>query len=452
MHAQHPSNSTFPAALVALGLAAATAFPAMAQDFDWQQQSGTSINVQLVSHQFVEALEPLVPQFEELTGIDVTLDVLAEQAANEKLLADLSTRAGTIDIFMTSPLQNWQYATAGWIEELDPYLKSTTLTDQQAYDVDDFFQGVLDSNRWTRELMQGVGQGALWGLPINSESYLLAYRPSVFEELGLEVPETYAQLLNIAEQLDDGSAEFGMITRFDKFWDLPYLTFGTMLQSYGVEMIDTEGNLQVCSSQSVAATEDFVTLIKTASPEGAGAFTWYEAQQGFAAGQYALSFNEADLFAPVYEDPEQSQVADDVGYAPTPLGPGGERRAGAWIWSMSMNAASQNKEAAWLFLSWVTSKETMIETNLRGNMNPVRKSAWQNEDVAALVDSWGAYPGQYREVTATMGEVAAVRFPPHPELTRMLDRWAQAVQEVYFNDVDAKTALCAAQDDIARMF
>ncbi len=428
-----------------------TATAAVSQDFDWRQQEGSSVNVLLVSHSFVDALKPLVPEFEEMTGITVTLDVLAEQAANEKLLADLSSRAGNVDVFMTSPLSNWQYATANWLEPLDAYLDNAALTSPD-YNVGDFFQGVLNSNRWTRVPMQGIGEGPLWALPINTESYLLAYRPSVFAELGLEVPKTYEDLLAIADQLDKGAAEFGLITRFDKFWDLPYLTFGTMLQSYGVEMIDADGNLQICSDASVRATDDFVTLIKTASPEGAGAFTWYEALQGFASGQYALSLNEADLFAPVYQDPSQSQISDDVGYAPTPLGPDGTRKAGAWIWSMSINAASKNKEAAWLFLSWVTSSDTMIATHLTGNMNPVRASAWESAEVVEMVNSWGETPGQYSEVTATMAEVAAVRFPPHPELTRMLDRWAQAVQEVYFNGTDTRTALCEAQDDVGKMF
>ena len=75
--------------------------------------------------------------------------------------------------------------------------------------------------------------------------------------------------------------------------------------------------------------------------------------------------------------------------------PDGYRKAGAWIWSMSINAASSKKEAAWLFLSWVTSKDIMIRSHLGGIMNPVRKSAWANNDVAALVNSWGEYPGQY---------------------------------------------------------
>ncbi len=38
-----------------------------------------------------------------------------------------------------------------------------------------------------------------------------------------------------------------------------------------------------------------------------------------------MSFSEANLFAPAYEDPKQSSISDDVGYAPTPLGPDGKR-------------------------------------------------------------------------------------------------------------------------------
>ncbi len=422
--------------------------------FDWKQRSGSSINLLLISHPFVDALKPLLPEFTELTGIEVTYEELAEQPGFEKLLADLSSQTGTYDLFMTSPLNNWQYATTGWLEPLDPFLENPALTDAAAYDQDDFVPGILASGRWTREPMQGVGEGPLWALPINFETYQLAYRPSIMRELGLKVPTTYAELLEIAPNLTTKGPNgpiYGLITRFDKYWDLPYLTFGTMLQSYGVDMIDAEGNLQVCSPASIAATEDFIELIRTASPEGAGAFTWDQAMQGFASGQYVISFNEANLFAPVYEDPSQSAIADDVGYAPTPLGPDGERRAAAWVWSMSMNANSGNKEAAWLFLEWLTSNETMVKTHLGGNMNPVRQSAWDDPGVAALVENWGETPGQYREVAEEMAKVAAVRFPPHPELTRMLDRWAEAIQQSYFDNGNVEENLCAAQSDIERM-
>jgi multiple sugar transport system substrate-binding protein len=102
-------------------------------------------------------------------------------------------------------------------------------------------------------------------------------------------------------------------------------------------------------------------------------------------------------------------------------------------------------------LQWLTSKETMIKTHLGGNMNPVRQSAWEDPEFAALVEDWGETPGQYREVAEEMAEVAAVRFPPHPELTRMLDRWAEAIQQSYFDNGNVEQNLCAAQSDIERM-
>lgn len=439
--------------------AAATAAPAagdqaagdQAAGVDWRQFEGSKLNLLLISHPFVDALQPLLPEFTEKTGIEVTTEVLAEQPGFEKLVSDLSAGTGTYDLFMTSPLNNWQYATAGWVEPLDAYLGDPAKTAAD-FDLADFFPEILNSNRWTLTPMSGIGEGNLWALPINYETYLLAYRPSVLKAKGIAVPTTYEELLAAGPQLtfkgDDGQQTYGVITRFDKYWDLPFLTFGTMLQSYGVQMLDADGKLQICSPESIKATEDFIKLIKSSSPEGAGAFTWYDALQGFSSGQYAMAVDEADLFAPTYEDPTQSKVADDVGYALAPLGPTGERKAGAWIWSMSINSASKNKDAAWLFLQWLTSKETMIKTHLAGNMNPVRQSAWEDPEVAALVEQWGETPGQYKAVVQEMGKVAGIRFPPHPELTRMLDTWAGAVQKSYFEGGNVEANLCAAQEDI----
>lgn len=416
--------------------------------------SGEEINLLLVSHTFVDALTPLIPEFEENTGIKVKYEVLAEGPAFEKLLADLSSGTGNYDLFMTSPINNWQYIAAGWVEPLDDYINDPAKTPAE-WDVDDFVPGILNSGRWNGENLGGVGEGQLWALPVNYESYMLAYRPSLLKKYNLEVPETYEELAAMVEELsqmdltdENGQKIYPIVTRFDKYWDLTYLTFGTMLQSYGVELIDENGQIGIASPESIEATELFVKMIQEGSPEGAGLFTWYEALQGFASGQYLFSLNEADGFASTYENESQSQIADDVGYALTPLGPDGKRSASIWVWSMAMNAASKNKGAAWKFLQWVTSRDTMIKTHLAGNMNPVRASAWEDPEVAAMVNSWGETEGQYLSVVQEMAEVANLQLPAHPEITRVLDIWAEAVQQAYYGADTVENALKKAAAEI----
>jgi hypothetical protein len=57
------------------------------------------------------------------------------------------------------------------------------------------------------------------------------------------------------------------------------------------------------------------------------------------------------------EDPNESQVAGNVGYAPPPMAPGGKDPL--WVWGWGMNKDSQNKGPAWLFIQWATSPNLM---------------------------------------------------------------------------------------------
>lgn len=417
------------------------------ETYDPRAFEGESINILLIEHPFVDTLRPLIPGFEQETGITVNLEVLNEQQGFDKLQADLSAGSGNFDVFMTSPLQNWQYSAAGWVEPLDGYVGNDGIT-MPGYDFDDFAPGILNSGRWTLEPLTGLGEGPLWGLPINFESYNLTYRPSMFEAAGVEVPTTYEEVL-VATELLAGSLSgnnYPVVTRFDKYWDLTYLTFGSMAGAYGVTLLDEDGEVGIASAAAVEATELFIDIIKAGSPDGSSAFTWYESLQGMTSGRFAMALNEADLFAPTYENVSESVIADDVGYAMIPEGPEG-RSAGAWIWQMSMSSSSENKGAAWTFLQWLTSPDVLMETHLAGNMNPVRLSAWENEELSALVETWGAEPGQYRKVLAETAKIAEISVPPHPELTRALNRWAEAIQQSYF-DGNVKENLESAAADI----
>src|SRR5690606_31945392 len=142
---------------------------------------------------------------------------------------------------------------------------------------------------------EGVGEGPLWGLPINYETYITAYRADIFQEHGITPPQTYDELLEITRKLAGPMAKdqtYVVTTRFQKYWDLPYLTYGTMVLSYGGRFLDEEGNVAIASPEVVAATEQFINILKAGAPEGVVNTSWYDALQQFASGRYAIAFNE----------------------------------------------------------------------------------------------------------------------------------------------------------------
>jgi multiple sugar transport system substrate-binding protein len=152
----------------------------------------------------------------------------------------------------------------------------------------------------------------------------------------------------------------------------------------------------------------------------------------FSGGRFYV-ITDADYQAAIYENPNQSQVAGNVGYALPPAGPDGLIKLNMWTWSLGMSAFSKQKEAAWFFLLWATAPRTMVEATLKSeNYNPTRRSIWQHPKVVEKTAKWGSTPGQYREIVEAMytkyGEVA---WTPNPDVTTLGEIWAAALRQAY---------------------
>jgi multiple sugar transport system substrate-binding protein len=159
---------------------------AMQENFDWKQFSGSEVHLILNKHPYTESLLPLIPEFEQLTGITVPEPlIMPEGEFFEKLRLDLSTGAGEFDVFMTGPETHWAYDDAGWSEPLDPFLADPNLTSPD-YDEADLFPPLMNANRWNLTIGSGIGEGSLWAVPVMVETYAQVYRHDVYQELGVE--------------------------------------------------------------------------------------------------------------------------------------------------------------------------------------------------------------------------------------------------------------------------
>lgn len=356
------------------------ALPSLAvaqSDFDWKRFEGSEIRFLMNRHPFTNFLEPLVPEFEELTGIDVTLEVFPEDQFRQRRLLEVSSGAQTLDGYMIMPGQvGAQYLGANWVRHIDDFVSDPSLT-MPDLDLEDFFDGALS----TFESEQG-----LYGLPLQIESSLLFYREDLLAEAGLEgPPETFEELREYAEALhSDDVAGFAMRGQGAAATS----QIVNLLYSFGGEWLDEEGKSALAGEGSVAALEYYADLLRNYGPPGPASLHWPEVTSLYAQGEVAMIF-DANVFRSIMEDPEQAtqQVRENTAYAPLPAGPAGSVPA-VLVWGMAVNQASDDPEAAWYFIQWALSKENQVKALLSG-VPAARESAWQNEEfIATAPESW----------------------------------------------------------------
>src|SRR5258708_2140395 len=120
---------------------------ALAADFDWKKFSGQSLKLLLNKHPYADAMIADLDSFAALTGLKVTYDVFPEDVYFDKVTAALSSKSDQYDAFMTGAYMTWTYGPAGWIEDLNQWIKDPAKTNP-SYNWDDVLPGPRASTAW----------------------------------------------------------------------------------------------------------------------------------------------------------------------------------------------------------------------------------------------------------------------------------------------------------------
>jgi len=335
---------------------------------NWRQFEGTEIRLLMNKHPFTTFIEPKIPEFEELTGIKVNMEVFPEDQFRDKRLIELNAGA-KVDGFMIMPGQaKLHYWKAGWLAPIEGFIQDSELTEIEEWNVEDFFKGP----------MEGASiEGHQIGVVINAESSLLSYRKDLFDEYNVKVPETMEELEEAAKFFHgrevDGKEMVGIVMRGMKA--AATSQFVGFLYSFGGSWLDEEGNANIASPESIAAFEFYGKLLREYGPIGPTMFHWAEATSTFMDGTSAMIY-DANVFKSLYEDPQESRVVGKVGYTTIPEGPAGKiPHVSNWSLAVSGNASPEHQKATWLFIQWATNKENALGSLLAG-VPAGRESAW----------------------------------------------------------------------------
>jgi multiple sugar transport system substrate-binding protein len=419
--------------VVAVLLAAVlfAALPAAAADFDWKKYEGATVRVLFVQHSIADAIVSRLAEFEALTGVKVEYSITPEANYFDKVATSLSSRSGDPDLFMSGAYQLWDYFPAGFVENIDNFLGDKSKV-APGYDAGDFVKSALDALKWDGVAGHAVGKGPQLGLPLAFEIYSLAYNKRAFEKVGIAVPQTYEELLKACDALKEwnGPGSYALAIRGARDWGTIHPGYMSTYANFGAVDFKLEnGKLvsQVNSPESIKMNEFWVDVIKRGGAPSWSRYTWYEAGADLGAGKAAMLF-DADNNGVQQNWEGASQEAGNIAWTVMPVAKVGDTPySNYWTWAMAMNSASKNKDAAWYFLMYFTTKEfAEYASVVKNSVDPARTSVWNSEGFAKKMAKQEGYIDAFNK---TIGSTT-ILFTPQPFFFETTTEWAATLQDI----------------------
>ncbi len=381
------------------------------------------------------AFEQLVGAYEEKTGNKVNLDVNPTPALMDKVRGSVKSGVGEFDLLAMNALTLPEYYYGGYVADLtkiDPNFK-----------LEDGLISYGDSQLWDPKAKK-MGQGDVYGVPINGNIQLLYYRADLYKQAGLSVPKTWDDLYNNAKALNKNGV-YGMVVRGNRsFADSSY-NFFPYLISHGGGLYKDDGDgsyiVTANSPESLAGLNTWIRLADpTISAPDAATISQAKMIELLATGKAAQAVMVAAAW-PQLEDPNKSLVVGKMAVAPLPSGPAGAvTTLGHWLAGISVNVPADRQRAALAFLEWFQTAEAQQKYVDFGGI-PVRTDIYEKNASSDGPNRWMAAMAASADMGVPMFTI--------PEGVEIVPQIELRLQQALLHQMTNTQALNGLADDIA---
>ena len=275
-------------------------------------------------------------------GIDLEWVTLEENVLRQRVTQDIAAKGGQFDVMTIGMYEAPIWAKNEWLVPLDD------LGDD--YDVDDILPAMRAGLSY---------EDTLYAAPFYGESSMVMYRTDLMEKAGMEMPDapTWDFIAEAARKMTDKDNEiYGICLRGKAGWgeNMAFLT--TVANSFGARWFNENWEPQLDSPEWKEAITFYLDLMGDAGPPGASTNGFNENLALFQQGKCGM-WIDATVAASFVTNPNDSTVADKVGFALAPDTGKGKRANWLWAWALAIPAGTQQADAAKKFISWATSKD-----------------------------------------------------------------------------------------------
>jgi multiple sugar transport system substrate-binding protein len=303
-------------------------------------------------------------------------------AYRQQLESDFLVESPEIDVIGGDVIWTAPFAYNNWIRDLSGRFHTE-------YDVDDFLDASMDST---------VFRNRLWAVPWFSDAGMLYYRRDLLEGIGIERPphswdDLKVAALRVKEEsgvphglvFQGGQYEGGVTNALEYIWSAGgrVLTGNIMVAgAFGMAVIDP--NVVTVNSPATARGLDVArSLIEDGvAPEEVATFNEHDSLAAFMAGEAVFMRNWPFAYGVIQAASNAAITVDQVGIAPIPVTPPGQRSFSCLGgWNLMISAFSQKADAAWAFIRFATTAEAQKRRAIEGGFLPTLHALYRDPEI-----------------------------------------------------------------------
>lgn len=421
----------------------------------------------------------LAKAFEEITGIEVTHDLIQEGDVIEKLQTQMQSGENIFDAYINDSDLIGTHSRYGYV---------VNLTDWMSGEGKDVTLPTLDIDDFMGKSFTTAADGKLYQLPDQQFANLYWFRYDWFSRADLKaqfkklygyelgVPVNWSAYEDIAEffsehvQEIDGKAIYGHMDYGKKAPDLGWrftdawlsmagagdkgIPNGKPVDEWGIRVDENDRAVGASVSRGGATNgpaakyslRKYMEWLRKYAPPGALGMDFYQSLPSLAKGNVAQQIFWYTAFTSSMVEKGTAVVNDDGTpkwrMAPSPHGPYweegmklGYQDCGSW--TLMKSTPVDRRKAAWLFAQFVVSKTVSLKKAHVG-LTPIRDSDIRDESFTKRAPQLGGLVEFYRSPARVAWTPTGTNVPDYPKLAQL---WWQNIGEAVAGEVTVDTAM-----------
>ncbi|MFP4102458.1 ABC transporter substrate-binding protein [Coleofasciculus sp.] len=314
--------------------------------------------------------QPFVEDFEE-ENPDINLEIREGPRATDAvedlyssafLLGDSPFDLVYLDIVWVS-----KFAAAGWLMPLSDRITEDELSK--------FLQGDVNGGRYN---------GELYRMPFRSDGGMLYYRTDLLEQGGYEPPETFNELMQISQALQQQTGvEWGYIWQGKQYEGLSAM-FIEILEGFGGFWVNPDTLAVGLDQPEAIEAVNFLlnTIEEGISPPGVTTYTEEETRLLFQNGKTVFLRNWPYVYD-LASQPEESDIAGEFAIKPMVHQPSHSSGACQGGWGLGISKLTKHPDEAWKVIEFFNRPDVQKRFSLATGYAPALKSLYTDSELVA---------------------------------------------------------------------